>query len=503
MTDNGVLVRIDSGTSNDYMELEIVDGNVYMLYNMGTEDHPIGEHSVHVNDGQYHVVRFTRSGANSTIQVDDHNVQVKHPPGRQLTVFNSHSTIQVGGKKNPLRGGIERPFQGIISGLVVNGDRILDMAAEDDPRIMVQGDVELLMSLPLSLQQRSVPTDHHQMQQHAGSPNYEGDDLVYSGGGGSGCFDDEDDCGEAEPTTGDDLITPVYIPPTPRPYARTTPSISSGGNGNYIHGRSSAPPRHAGGLEDTTCDDEEDCVDGGSGLGEVGFTPNQHTPATPSFVTTNSGHRDVSEGFVYPPRVIPPPTHDVVHKVEITPPSIPPTPPEPPYRRPPPEEIGINHRRPPPAPPLMPSIPQQTPRPPHRTSTRPPLSVIDVPIPDLPVTGSNRNKPPPKVKTSSAADNTAMVIGIIAGVLIVVVIVALVVFRVRSWTLAASPGAGGYKVDESAKRYHFPPTGTAPYQSQPPSAQHMNGAVKCDPAQNKLVKLSKKKDIKDLKEWYV
>lgn len=53
-----------------------------MVYNMGTEDHPIGEHSVHVNDGQYHVVRFTRSGPNSTIQVDDHNVRVKQPPGK-------------------------------------------------------------------------------------------------------------------------------------------------------------------------------------------------------------------------------------------------------------------------------------------------------------------------------------------------------------------------------------------------------------------------------------
>lgn len=82
-----------------------------------------------------------------------------------MTVFNSHSTIQVGGKTSPLRGGIERPFQGIISGLVVNGDRILDMAAEDDPRISVRGDVELLMSLPLSLQQRSVPAEHQQMQQ--------------------------------------------------------------------------------------------------------------------------------------------------------------------------------------------------------------------------------------------------------------------------------------------------------------------------------------------------
>ena len=58
-----------------------VEGNIFMVYNMGTNDHPIGEINVKVNDNQYHVVRFTRSGANSTIQVDDYNVQTNHPAG--------------------------------------------------------------------------------------------------------------------------------------------------------------------------------------------------------------------------------------------------------------------------------------------------------------------------------------------------------------------------------------------------------------------------------------
>lgn len=58
-----------------------------MVYNMGTNDHPIGEIGVKVNDNAYHVVRFTRSGANSTIQVDDYNVQTNHPEGNN---FSSH-----------------------------------------------------------------------------------------------------------------------------------------------------------------------------------------------------------------------------------------------------------------------------------------------------------------------------------------------------------------------------------------------------------------------------
>ena len=49
---------------------------------MGTTDHPIGELFEKVNDGKYHVVRFTRSGANSTIQVDGSTMQTKNPKGK-------------------------------------------------------------------------------------------------------------------------------------------------------------------------------------------------------------------------------------------------------------------------------------------------------------------------------------------------------------------------------------------------------------------------------------
>ncbi|GBN84027.1 hypothetical protein AVEN_91385-1 [Araneus ventricosus] len=67
---------------------------------------------------------------------------------RQHTIFNGHSKIQVGGKFNSVKNRIERPFQGVISGLVFGGNRILDMAAEDDPRVSLQGDVELLIAMP-------------------------------------------------------------------------------------------------------------------------------------------------------------------------------------------------------------------------------------------------------------------------------------------------------------------------------------------------------------------
>jgi leucine-rich repeat transmembrane neuronal protein 1/2 len=52
-------------------------------YDMGTRTYPIGEMFERLNDGKYHVIRFTRSGPNSTIQVDDLMKQTKNPRGRE------------------------------------------------------------------------------------------------------------------------------------------------------------------------------------------------------------------------------------------------------------------------------------------------------------------------------------------------------------------------------------------------------------------------------------
>lgn len=76
------------------------------------------------------------------------------------------------------------------------------------------------------------------------------DDLIFSGAG-SGCRgDDEDECTPPfESGSGDDLITPVYVPPTKQP---STPHKSE---------------QETGGKE--SCDDE-DCVHGsGDSLGSI------------------------------------------------------------------------------------------------------------------------------------------------------------------------------------------------------------------------------------------
>ena len=115
-----------------------VGGSLFVSYNLGTQDIAVGEMNVRINDGVYHVVRFTRSGANATLQVDDFQVQRKHPKApSQLTVFNSQSQIQIGGRWNPTLRRVDRPFVGVLAGLVYNGLRPLDHAADSDERTKI------------------------------------------------------------------------------------------------------------------------------------------------------------------------------------------------------------------------------------------------------------------------------------------------------------------------------------------------------------------------------
>ncbi|XP_055525432.1 neurexin-1b isoform X3 [Wyeomyia smithii] len=243
---DAVLLRVESSTTQDYIEMEIVEGNVFIVYNVGSHDLPLGEIGVKVNDNNYHIVRFTRSGANATLQIDDYNVQTLFPSGHQSTIFTSMANIQVGGKiSRNGRSRIERPFGGVIAGLSVNRLRVLDLAAERDPHINVRGDVQLVTGV--------LDRNDQRMQQTPAS-GYPGvmDDLIFSGAG-SGCRgDDEDECTPPfENGSGDDLITPVYVPPT----KQTTPSAGGGKTG----GRRKD--------EGKLCDDE-DCIHG-SGSGEV------------------------------------------------------------------------------------------------------------------------------------------------------------------------------------------------------------------------------------------
>ncbi|XP_063295674.1 neurexin 3 isoform X10 [Pelobates fuscus] len=140
---DGILVRIDSAPGlMDFLQLHIEQGKVGVTFNIGLMDISIREESTPVNDGNYHVVRYTRNGGNATLQVDNWPINEHFPGGRPLTIFNTQAQIAIGGKD---RG---RPFQGQLSGLYYNGLKVLNMAAEHSPHVNISGSVRLVGEVP-------------------------------------------------------------------------------------------------------------------------------------------------------------------------------------------------------------------------------------------------------------------------------------------------------------------------------------------------------------------
>ncbi|XP_006793042.1 neurexin-3b [Neolamprologus brichardi] len=142
---DGILVRIDSAPRlGDYIMLHIEQGKIGVTFNIGTVDISVKEVNTLINDGKYHLVRFTRNGGNATLQVDNWPVNEHFPTGRQLTIFNTQATISIGGNDR------KRPYQGQLSGLYYNGLKVLNMAAEGHVNIKVNGSVRLVGDVPTS-----------------------------------------------------------------------------------------------------------------------------------------------------------------------------------------------------------------------------------------------------------------------------------------------------------------------------------------------------------------
>jgi leucine-rich repeat transmembrane neuronal protein 1/2 len=72
---------------------------------------------------------------------------ISNVAGHQLSVFNSEAQVQIGGKWNHAKQRVERPFSGVMAGLVFNGLRLLDLASEKDGRTSVRGDVQLMTGI--------------------------------------------------------------------------------------------------------------------------------------------------------------------------------------------------------------------------------------------------------------------------------------------------------------------------------------------------------------------
>ncbi|XP_056586644.1 neurexin 2a isoform X9 [Triplophysa dalaica] len=222
---DAILVQVESSQGlGDYLQLHIEQGKVGVIFNVGTDDITIDEPAVTVNDGKYHVVRFTRSGGNATLQVDNQPVIERFPSGRQLTIFNSQAAIKVGGQDKG------RPFQGQISGLYYNGLQVLKLAAEGDPNVQVTGNLRLVGDAPsvLSTETTSATppaaadmsttimettttmatttTRRQRSPSLKDSITQNSDDLLVAS---AECPSDDEDLEECEPGTGGELVLPI------------------------------------------------------------------------------------------------------------------------------------------------------------------------------------------------------------------------------------------------------------------------------------------------------
>nr|XP_048305286.1 neurexin 3 isoform X7 [Myodes glareolus] len=246
---DGILVRIDSAPGlGDFLQLHIEQGKIGVVFNIGTVDISIKEERTPVNDGKYHVVRFTRNGGNATLQVDNWPVNEHYPTGntdnerlqmvkqkipfkynrpveewlqekgRQLTIFNTQAQIAIGGKDKG------RLFQGQLSGLYYDGLKVLNMAAENNPNIRINGSVRLVGEVPSvsgTTQTTSMPpemsttvmettttmaTTTTRKNRSTASIQPTSDDLVSS----AECSSDDEDFVECEPSTDKSLSTSIF-----------------------------------------------------------------------------------------------------------------------------------------------------------------------------------------------------------------------------------------------------------------------------------------------------
>lgn len=313
------------------------------------------------------------------------------------------------------------------------------------------------------------------------------DDLVFSGAG-SGCNgDDEDECPPLpDPGSGsDDLITPVYIPPT-----RPPPTTK--------------PPHRPPGQEDLKPCDDEDCLPG-SGSGET----------TEETTTTSHGTGimpliyffiHVVLCFIYTmiaelvPRVtsdtsnvsiFEDPTTDIGPSEGYTPDGSDGT------TNQGPSEISSNAG--------TSEFESTNAGSPSSMATESsssqdklpePTIKYQPPGPDYP----HYTKPPrkrPERVNSETSEIVALIIGIIAGALIAVILIILVILKFKS------RGDRSYKVDDG-KGYQQGPNAALLGNAGSTNGQTpytMNGALRN--GDRGQVPKSKKRDSKDIKEWYV
>nr|CAB3264446.1 neurexin-3-like [Phallusia mammillata] len=183
---NCVLLRVSGYTNpptQDYLQLSIENGKLTLRFNVGGGRTVELREERSVSDGSYHTVQVRRRWLNATMRVNNWPVRSITPSGdarsrfalaspsiapsarpavdswlqgkeRVASVFNSQSTIQIGGllsesamstlqqpTRNRRSPDITQPFVGQMMGLFFNDVRVFDLAARNDDRVQFYGDV--------------------------------------------------------------------------------------------------------------------------------------------------------------------------------------------------------------------------------------------------------------------------------------------------------------------------------------------------------------------------
>uniref|UniRef100_A0A8C7KCW3 Neurexin 3a n=1 Tax=Oncorhynchus kisutch TaxID=8019 RepID=A0A8C7KCW3_ONCKI len=468
---DGILVRIDSAPGlGDYLMLHIEQGKIGVTFNIGTMDISVRESSTPVNDGKYHVVRFTRNGGNATLQVDNWSINEHFPgattdnerleiatkkfplkyarpvvdwlqeKGRQLTIFNTQATVTIGGSDR------SRPFQGQLSGLYYNGLKVLNMAAEGNPNIKINGSVRLVGDVPSVAGSARTTAQPPEMsttfiettttmsttttRKHRSSPTIQQttDDIVSS----AECSSDDEDLEECDSGHAGGLVLPpvatrapsIPLPPTLRPpltiIETTKESLSTATEAGV-------PCLSDRGSDD--CDDDDDDV----------HVPNRYT-------STATLHHT-------PPAKLP---AGKMNNREL---------------KPQPDVVLLP----------LPTLPYEVDSTKQRAPviTSPMFRNVPTALPTQP--GVNRVPGPPEVSRQSSS-TTGMVVGIVAAAALCILILLYAMYKYRN------RDEGSYQVDESRN-----------YITN--SATQSNGAVMKDKQQS--AKGSKVKQKNKDKEYYV
>ncbi|OUC43348.1 laminin G domain protein [Trichinella nativa] len=153
-----VMQMVTLPDSRQTFELLIENGYFAVKFRDQYGETVLSEKSIQLNDGQYHFVQFNRSRLDLTLQIDQQERVVTKMKGQASTTtatWMKHTDrwIALGGrfdgqvqtKRRQFRRGSSLPFNdafyGILSSVLVNDYRLLELASSGDERVILVGDV--------------------------------------------------------------------------------------------------------------------------------------------------------------------------------------------------------------------------------------------------------------------------------------------------------------------------------------------------------------------------